>query len=92
MVTTSDRTVDMIEEGYRRVIRVDPAAGDALVDRPFLHVWMLVVAAARVTLPAGGAVPALVGGGDPARSCTVRADRSPYAVAPPSMLSVVPVM
>jgi DNA-binding transcriptional LysR family regulator len=34
---TTDRAVDMIEKGYDLVIRVNLAAGNALVGRPFLH-------------------------------------------------------
>jgi len=70
-VTADDRAVDMIEEGYDLVIRVDPAADDALVGRPFLHDRLVVVTSAQLALPEGGAVPAVVRGGDPARNWTV---------------------
>lgn len=70
-VTADDLAVDMIEEGYDLVIRVDPAADDALVGRPFLHDRLVVVTSARLALPEGGAVPAVVRGGDPARNWTV---------------------
>ncbi len=70
-VTADDRAVDMIEEGYDLVLRVDPAADDALVGRPFLHDRLVVVTSARLALPEGGAVPAVVRGGDRARNWTV---------------------
>ncbi|RSV36209.1 LysR family transcriptional regulator [Sphingomonas sp. ABOLD] len=70
-VTADDRAVDMIEEGYDLVIRVDPAADDALVGRPFLHDRLVVVTSAQLSLPEGGAVPAVVRGDDPAWNWTV---------------------
>jgi DNA-binding transcriptional LysR family regulator len=69
-VTTDDRAVDMIEEGYDLVIRVDPAEDDTLVGRPFLHDRLVVVAGPGMTPPADGTVPALVRGRDPARAWT----------------------
>ncbi|MBB3911843.1 LysR family transcriptional regulator [Sphingomonas desiccabilis] len=72
-VTSDDRMVDMIEEGYDLVIRVDPAADEALVGRPFLHDRLVVVAGPDMPLPAGGTVPAVVRGGNPVRGWTVGA-------------------
>ena len=80
-VTTDDRAVDMIEEGYDLVIRVDPAADDALVGRPFLHDRLVVVASSDMALPAVGAVPAVVRGGDPARGWNVDAADGERAIA-----------
>ncbi|WP_066727166.1 LysR family transcriptional regulator [Sphingomonas pituitosa] len=80
-VTADDRAVDMIEEGYDLVIRVDPAADDALVGRPFLHDRLVVVASAQMTLQADKAVPAVVRGGDPARSWAVTTAKSECAIA-----------
>jgi DNA-binding transcriptional LysR family regulator len=59
-VTTDDRAVDMIEEGYDLVIRVNPAADDALVGRPFLHDRLVVVAAPDLSPLTGGIFPAVV--------------------------------
>jgi DNA-binding transcriptional LysR family regulator len=70
-VTTDDRAVDMIEEGYDLVIRVDPAPDDALVGRPFLHDRLVVVAAPRMSRPSGAALPAVVRGQDATRSWTI---------------------
>lgn len=62
-VTTEDRTVDMIEEGYDLVIRVNPDPDESLVGRIFLRDRLVVVASPNLTRPrAGFAVPAVVRG------------------------------
>src|SRR6059058_5587010 len=65
-VTTEDRTVDMIEEGYDLVIRVNPDPDESLVGRIFLRDRLVVVASPDLTRPkAGFAAPAVVhGAGD----------------------------
>lgn len=87
-VTTEDRAVDMIEEGYDLVIRVDPAADDALVGRPFLHDRLVVVAAPDMPRSAG-VVPAVVRGGDAAQNWRLAdaAGTSTIAVDPVLRLS-----
>ncbi|MEG3168130.1 LysR substrate-binding domain-containing protein [Sphingomonas sp. LB3N6] len=70
-VTTDDRAVDMIEEGYDLAIRVNPAADDALVGRAFVHDRLIVVAGPDLPRPMTKAVPAVVRGADPARSWTL---------------------
>lgn len=80
-VTTDDRAVDMIEEGYDLVIRVDPAADETLVGRPFLHDRLVVVAAADLPRPAGGAVPAVVRGDDAAPVWKVAGTGGPVELA-----------
>jgi DNA-binding transcriptional LysR family regulator len=80
-VTADDRMVDMIEEGYDLAIRIDPAADDALVGRPFLHDRLVVVAAPDIPVPVDDAVPAVVRGGDPARSWTIDAGESERKIA-----------
>jgi DNA-binding transcriptional LysR family regulator len=62
-VTTEDRAVDMIEEGYDLVIRVNPDPDESLVGRIFLRDRLVVVASPDLTRPkAGFAVPAVVRG------------------------------
>ena len=60
-VTTEDRSVDMVEEGYDLVIRVNPDPDENLVGRIFLRDRLVVVAAPHLARPADGApVPAVV--------------------------------
>ena len=69
-VTTDDRQVDMVEEGYDLVIRVNPDQDETLVGRIFLRDRLVVVASPHLPRPldGGGAVPVV------ARSA---ADRAP---------------
>jgi DNA-binding transcriptional LysR family regulator len=62
--TTDDREVDMIEEGYDLVIRVNPAPDEALVGRALLRDRLVVVASPALLRPArrDAAVPAVVRG------------------------------
>lgn len=62
-VTTDDRPVDMIEEGYDLVIRVNPAPDESLVGRVFLRDRLVVVASPALARPVGNeAVPAVLRG------------------------------
>ncbi|CAO4148450.1 HTH-type transcriptional regulator DmlR [Methylorubrum aminovorans] len=67
-VTTDDRAVDMVEEGYDVVIRVNPETDESLVGRVFLRDRLVVVANPALGQPQGNRpVPAVVrgpGGGD----------------------------
>jgi len=65
-VTTEDRTVDMVEEGYDLVIRVNPDPDESLVGRIFLRDRLVVVASPGLKRPADNlATPAVVrGAGD----------------------------
>ncbi len=59
-VTTEDRPVDMIEEGYDLVIRVNPAPDETLVGRLFLRDRLVVVARTDIARPADGETVAAV--------------------------------
>jgi DNA-binding transcriptional LysR family regulator len=60
-VTTEDRAVDMIEEGFDLVIRVNPDPDDSLVGRVFLRDRLVVVASPDLARPVGDlAAPAIV--------------------------------
>jgi len=62
-ITTEDRSVDMIEEAYDLVIRVNPERDESLVGRIFLHDRLVVVASPNMTLPASGSsAPVVVRG------------------------------
>jgi DNA-binding transcriptional LysR family regulator len=90
-VTTEDRTVDMIEEGYDLVIRVNPDPDDSLVGRIFLRDRLLVVASPSLARPAeNDAVPVVArGGGDHAGAWDVTAPtgRSRIVIDPVLRLS-----
>jgi len=62
-VTTEDRAVDMVEEAYDLVIRVNPDPDESLVGRIFLRDQLVVVASPGLIRPAdNSAVPAVVRG------------------------------
>jgi DNA-binding transcriptional LysR family regulator len=62
-VTTEDRAVDMVEEGYDLVIRVNPDPDETLVGRAFLRDRLVVVASPDLARPTdGSAVPAVMRG------------------------------
>ncbi|TIX38828.1 MAG: LysR family transcriptional regulator, partial [Mesorhizobium sp.] len=86
-VTTEDRAVDMIEEGFDLVIRVNPDPDESLVGRAFLRDRLVVVASPHLGRPAEGlATPAVM------RST---ADRKAWAVKTPagrSTIAIEPVL
>lgn len=89
-VTTEDRSVDMIEEGYDLVIRVNPDPDESLVGRVFLHDRLVIVASPDLTRPSGDlAVPAVVRGSAGRMVWDVKAPtgRSSFAVDPVLSLS-----
>lgn len=68
-VTTEERTIDMVEEGYDLMIRVNPDPDESLVGRIILRDRLVLVANPALTRPADNStVPAVVRGvgGQPA--------------------------
>lgn len=61
-ITTEDRPVDMVEEGYDLVIRVNPDPDESLVGRTFLRDGLVVVAAPNLSYAIGAVVPAIIRG------------------------------
>ncbi|MCK1739129.1 LysR family transcriptional regulator [Bradyrhizobium sp. 138] len=73
-VSTDDRYVDMIEEGFDLAIRVNPDADESLVGRIFLHDRLVVVASPALKRPKGHlAVPVVLRGtGDEAAAWDIK--------------------
>lgn len=83
-VTTEDRPVDMVEEGYDLVIRVNPAPDASLVGRIFLRDRLVVVAPPGLAAPGGeAAVPAVMRG--------TRREREAWHVVTPAGTSTIEV-
>ena len=83
-VTTEDRPVDMVEEGYDLVIRVNPAPDASLVGRIFLRDRLVVVAPPGLARPeAGDTVPGVVRG--------ARRDRLAWNLVTPGGASTIDV-
>ena len=85
-VISEDRPVDMIEEAYDLVIRVNPEPDASLVGRAFLHDRLVVAASPDLAIPAEGeSAPAVVRGpvGPPgAWEAITPAGRRVFAVTP----------
>ena len=89
-VSTEDRAVDMIEEGFDLVIRVNPRPDESLVGRIFLRDRMVVVASPDLAQPAGElAAPAVVrpAGDGAAWDVKTPTGRSKIAIEPVLALS-----
>lgn len=81
-ITTEDRAVDMVEEGYDLVIRVNPDPDDSLVGRIFLRDRLVVVASPALKRPTDHlAVPAVLrGAGDQAIAWDVTQSTGPSRI------------
>ncbi len=80
-ITTEDRAVDMIEEGYDLVIRVNPAADEGLVGRAFLHDRLVVVAGPDLARPQDGQlIPCVVRGGGSQETWTAMTSKGPAKI------------
>ncbi|MEX2696585.1 LysR family transcriptional regulator [Rhizobium mongolense] len=72
-VTSEDRPVDMIEEGYDLVIRVNPDPDESLVGRVFLRDRLVVVASPDLPHPTGDlAAPGVARGAGEAQTWQVK--------------------
>ncbi len=72
-ITTEDRPVDMVEEGYDLVIRVNPDPDARLVGRVLVRDRLVAVSSPGVRLPGpGGNLPAVVRAGSPTQAWTLR--------------------
>jgi DNA-binding transcriptional LysR family regulator len=88
-VTTEDRAVDMVEEGYDLAIRVNPRSDESLVGR-VLRDRLVIVASPQVARPQDGdAVPAVVHGSDRGLSSwNIKPDTGPTTIAFTPVLSL----
>ena len=91
-VTTEDRPVDMIEECYDLVIRVNPDPDESLVGRAFLRDRLVVVASPDLPRPTGGlAAPGVARGAGEQQAWHVKTSggRSTIRIEPVLVLSTL---
>ncbi|RJF68311.1 LysR family transcriptional regulator [Rhodopseudomonas palustris] len=88
-VTTEDRPVDMIEEGFDLVIRVNPDPDDALVGRIFLRDRLVAVASPTLARPDGERpVPAVVRSAGDRQGWTLKTPTGPMILAVEPVLAM----
>lgn len=91
-LTSEDRPVDMIEEGYDLVIRVNPDPDDSLVGRVFLRDRLVVVASPDLPRPTADlAVPGVARGAGETQTWHVKTPvgRSTIRIEPVLILSTL---
>lgn len=89
-VTTEDRSVDMVEEAYDLVIRVNPEPDETLVGRIFLRDRLVVIASPDLAPPPDGSpVPVVLRGSAPQGPwhLTTATGKSAFPVIPVLSLS-----
>jgi DNA-binding transcriptional LysR family regulator len=80
-VSSEDRSVDMIEEGYDLVIRVNPDPDESLVGRAFLRDRLVVVASPDLPRPTADlAAPGVARGADEAQTWNVKTPVGPSTI------------
>lgn len=89
-VTAEDRAVDMVEEAYDLVIRVNPEPDESLVGRVFLRDRLVVVASPDLPRPTDDrTVPAVIRGpGNEAQSWNVMATTGRASISVNPLLSL----
>ena len=90
-VTTEDRHVDMIEEGYDLVIRVNPDPDESLIGRAFLRDRLVVVASPHLPRTTDGPAPGVARGTGERQTWHVKTqgDRSTIKIEPVLALSTL---
>jgi DNA-binding transcriptional LysR family regulator len=88
-ITTDDRPVDMVEEGYDLVIRVNPDPDESLVGRAFLHDRLVAVASPELPRPAADLpVRGVVRGAGNRQSWNVVTSEGPKTIAVEPVLAL----
>ena len=88
-VTTEDRPVDMIEEGYDLVIRVNPDPDENLVGRAFLRDRLVVVASPDLPRPAADSpAPGVIRGAGDRQIWNVATSKGPAKITIEPVLSL----
>lgn len=91
-VTTEDRAVDMVEEGYDLVIRVNPDPDESLVGRPFLRDRLVIVASPALARYQDAPLPAVLRGGADERLWPVAAPEGVSGIAVEPVLRLASLM
>lgn len=88
-VTAEDRPVDLVEEGYDLVIRVNPSPAASLVGRCFFRDTLVIAAVPRLRQPeTAKPVPSIVLGSLPSRPWRVRLDGEERSIEHEPVLSL----